>query len=392
MLLQLRAAAMSLYSEQGDEVPIMHLTADALINRSIVLYGASGSGKTAMIRHILDLLRGRVPQGILVSPSEPSNQSYVDYFPQPLIHYSMKAPDPKTASTNPNRPQRMLEGDKGAMQFITNVWDRQEIMVQTYKAANDPKVLKRLASRLPKAERDKISASIAPIRTKLAKAKTSIQRKYRNNRGDMKDKTREAEDLFQDVECKMYKMCFMNNFAFLWDIPDLADDERTSLTYINFNPHTVLVLDDCGADLKPIMKQAVFKNLFYRARHARLTVIQAYQDPTDLTAALRRNAFVSIFCDRASAQSHVEQKSNNFSKDVKKGIGGVLNVTFGAKFRKLAYIRDDPAGKNFYHVTASPAEGEMFPCQAILDVCAAIKREAGMTDIGNPFFTAFSVK
>lgn len=373
---------MSIYTDEGHEIPHLRLTVDMLLNRSIVVYGASKSGKTVMIKHCLDLLRGHAKQGFVVSPTEPANKSYSNYFPKPLIHYVLKA-------RNPKKPAEWLEGDKGAEQWLKEMWQRQMMMVQTYEAANRIEVLRTIASRLSKEDRTAIDRKLRPIHEKFKMAVASIRKKYRNNPGESKEKCAEAEEMVQEVERKLYKTFFLNHYAYLWSNGGLSDEERTSLMYIHFDPHTVLILDDCGADLKPLMNRAIFKNLFYRNRHAKLTVIHAYQDCTDLTPALRKNAFVSIFCDRASAQSFIDQKSNQFSKDVKKRVGSYLDSVF-VGYRKLARIRDTIPSKEFCHTMAAPSQGKMFPCRAVLDVCDAIKRGAGMADTSNPYYTAFA--
>lgn len=374
---------MSIFTEKGTEVPMLQLSADLLINRSIVMYGASRTGKTVMMKHCLDLLRGHVEQGILVSPSEPSNRDYSNYFPKQLVHYTMKARDPKN-------PGKFLEGDKGALQFLVDLWKRQEMLVQTWEQATRVPVLRQLVSRLPGARRKTIEAQLAPLNKKFRAAVAGIQKKYRDSPGEMKDRLAEAEELFQDVERGLYKKYIVEGFEALWEL-DLSDEERNCMAYIQLNPHMVLVLDDCGADLRPIMKKPIFKNLFYRGRHARLTVIFAFQDDTDLDTNLRKNAFVSIFCDRISAQTHFEQGSNRYSKQVKQLVNEILDPVFAERFRKLVYIRDDPRKKNFYHVTAAKPLGKMFPCKAILDVCRAIARSAGTADTSNPYFDRFSL-
>lgn len=368
---------MSLYTEDNVEVPQVRLSLDMVLNRSIVLYGASKSGKTVFIKHILDMLRGHVQQGIVVAPTEPVNQSYVDYFPPALIHYDMRAKDPKN-------PTKVLDGEKGAVQFITNICDRQMMLKQTCVQANRVEVLRGLVARLPSAVRKQIDQKLAPIRVTYAKTQASLKKKYRHNPGDLKDKLRDTDELLVKIERGLCKHYITENYERLWNARDLSEEEVISLTYIDLNPHSVLIFDDCGADLVPIMLKPIFKNLFYRNRHLALTVIFVFQADTDLKPALRDNAFISIFCDSKSANKRFERDKSN-----KKQLCNIAASVFQAKYRKLLYIRDDPNQVYYYHSTAPPAEGKMFPSSAILDLCRAIERKAGMTDTSNPFYKKF---
>lgn len=373
----------SIFTDDGDEIRRLVLSAEMLVNRSIVAYGPSKSGKTVMIKHILDLLRGTVAQGFLVSPTEPANQSYQDYFPAPLIHYEMRGADPKN-------PKKLLEGKAGALQFLNSLWKRQEMQVQVYKQANEISILRKLQRRLPAKVRTEIAKVLAPMHKKMDSTIVKIKKRYASQPGEIVEKTRCATDTFEEAERRLIKNYVRQNLSALWQEP-LTAPERNSIVYIDYNPHTVLILDDCGADLKPLMGTALFKNMFYRNRHIYLTVIFAFQDDTDLTANLRKNAFVSIFCDMTSAQTHFEQTGNRYSKDVKKKVQRMLPVIFAHRYRKLAYIRDDPRKQNFYHLTARPPDGRMFPSPAILEYCKEVERKGAMADTNNPYFRRFQV-
>ena len=375
----------SIYTEEGTEVPPLHFTSDMLLDKSIVLYGASKSGKTVFIKHIMDLLREHVSQCILVSPSEPANNAYRDYMPRALTHYAMKAPDPKN-------PRKMLEGDAGAIQFLTNIWQRQEMLVQIYEQANSLANLRSLTGRLSASARAEIQKALDPANTKRASTMRKLEKRYRGQSGELKEQRRKVNEMFEQVERSMYKSHIWASFKQLWSCEDLSDSEKIALQYIDLNPRMVLVLDDCGADLKAIMNKPIFKRLFYRNRHVRLTVIFAFQDDTDLVTNLRKNAFVSICCDRVSAEALFTRGSNNFSSDVKKKVKEIVTPVYEERYRKLAYIRDDPRKINFYHCMATPPKGHMFPCGAILEFCQQVERSGATADTNNPYFGSFSVR
>lgn len=373
-----------IYTEEGTAVPRIAITADLLLDRSIVLYGASGSGKTVFIKHLLDVLRGHVGQALLVSPSEPTNNAYRDYMPKALTHYTMKAPDPRA-------PRKMLEGDQGALQFLENMWQRQDMLVQIYEQANDLTTLRGLTARLPTGVQAKIQADLDPANRKRATTMAQLEKRYRGQPGELKEKRRKVNELFEQVERSMHKNTIIRHFAELWGVKGLTSAERVALQYIDLNPRMVLVLDDCGSDIKGIMNKPVFKRLFYRNRHVRLTVVFAFQDDTDLLPAMRKNAFISIFCERVSADALFMRGCNNFARDVKQKFKEIGPLVFQAGYRKLVYIRDDPNRANFYHCTAAPPTGHMFPCGAVLEFCQRVERSGASADPNNPYFSSFAI-
>ena len=78
------------------EVSPIELTADTILNKGINLYGGSGSGKSTVILHFMNILKDQVGQIIVISPSDPTNHTYSGTWgdgkgvvPLPLIHYTI---------------------------------------------------------------------------------------------------------------------------------------------------------------------------------------------------------------------------------------------------------------------------------------------------------------
>jgi hypothetical protein len=59
------------------------------------------------------------------------------------------------------------------------------------------------------------------------------------------------------------------------------------------------------------------------------------------------------------------------------------------RFRKLAYMRDDPKGKQFYHVTIPGPEEKPFCSPAIREFCTSVKSTGTRLNENNPFFASF---
>ena len=128
-------------SKGGIKIPKLIIDANMIMDKTIVIYGPSGTGKTIIIKNIMGILDGHIEQVFVVSPSEPSNCAYDGFVKSPLIHYRMFIEDPE----NPKKD----DPKKGMLRFIDAIWKRQEMMSNIYKRANKMDTLMNLYMRLP---------------------------------------------------------------------------------------------------------------------------------------------------------------------------------------------------------------------------------------------------
>lgn len=378
---------MDIPTESGRAIPALRLTKRSIVNRTFALYGPSKSGKTVITKYLLDQLRSEVNMGIVISPTEPVNQSYVNYFPQPLIHYSFSAPDPKN-------PRKRLSGAKGAEAFLQQIWDRQEMVGGIYARANKPEVLKALFDRVSPDLQADAQPALQKIQQVRVRGEAQLRKKYRGNAGELKVRIKELCDNLVKKTGIVHKHFIRMDFAKLWARRSkLTEAEGWALNYLELNPRMVLILDDCAADIKPLFKKPEMRRLFYQNRHYNLTVIMCFQDDTDLDANLRKNAFISIFCSDVVCRSFFGRVSNQFPKETKREVEEITPLIYddagGHKYRKLAYIRDDPAGHNFYHFEAPASEEKMFGSPALLELCRELKSNASRLNEDNPFYRNF---
>jgi Cdc6-like AAA superfamily ATPase len=59
---------------------------DYFLNRSIIVYGPTNSGKSVIITHILKQLREKIPNVIVICPTNNMNHVYTGLVPDQLIH------------------------------------------------------------------------------------------------------------------------------------------------------------------------------------------------------------------------------------------------------------------------------------------------------------------
>lgn len=372
----------TLKTESGKKIPELNLTAKLLLDRNTVLYGPSNSGKTVIVKYCLSLLKDHIDQIILISPSEPSNRSYEGIVPAPLIHYRVYLPDPG----NPKKD----DGTKGAARFLEAVCERQDMMASIYTRANNPKTLADLFARLPKQAKAEGIEYINSLNDRRGKVVNAVRKKHETDSGVLKEKEREINEKFKQMLVLLYKRYIVPYHGELLERKDLTPDEKWALHYIKFNPRLLLVFDDCAAELKPMFSKEVFRKIFYQGRHSYITSIICCQDDTDLPANLRKNASLSFFTKAVVCQTNFNRGANSFPKETKSFVSEACSVIFNGH-RKMAYIREDPTGNNFYHITAPVVAGVKFGSPALHELCSAVKSEGATFDRSNRFFSKFSV-
>jgi len=352
------------------------------LDRTIAVYGPSKTGKTVIVKHVMDVVDGQIDQVIVVSPSEPSNRSYEGFVDPPLVHYRMYLADP-------NNPKKD-DGPRGALRFLEAIWKRQEMMAAIYTRANDPTILAELFNRLPKKHRTEGVKYITDINDKRITVLEKTRKKYSTSPGRCTEKTKEINEKFRKMLTLLYKKYITLCYNELWERDDLSEDERYSLVYLSFNPRLLLIFDDCAALLKPFFNKDIFRLLFYQNRHSFITAIVCCQDDTDLPANLRKNAFISFFTEQVVCASNFERVSNKFPKNTKEIVREIAHEVLVGN-RKLAYIREDERRENFYWVEYPWPRAKMFGSKAVHELCDKVRSTGVAMDKDNPYFDRFKL-
>jgi Cdc6-like AAA superfamily ATPase len=372
----------NLHTETGHILPQLQVKASMFIDRTVVLYGPSRSGKTVIIKHIMQTVNGHIDQCLIVAPTEPSNRSYEGIVAPPFIHYRLYLADP----ANPKKD----DGVKGALRFLEAVWKRQEMMAAIYTRANNADILSRLYGMLPREIRAEGLKHIENINDKRSRVIDRIRKQFADDVGKKDEKVKEVNEKFKKMLILLYKKYIAPHYETLWAKSDLTEDDRYTLTYLDFNPRLLLIFDDCAAQLKPFFTKEVFRKLFYQNRHSFITVIISCQDDTDLPTNLRKNAFISIFTESIVCSSNFERPSNQFSKPIKQYIAEIIR-SIPKDNRKLAYIREDEKRQYFYHIQAPYPKPFRFGSDALYELCDAVQSSGMTMDKENPYFDYFKV-
>lgn len=371
-----------LTTSTGKKVPMLKITPSLLLDRSLVIYGPSGTGKTIITKHIMKMVNGYIEQIIVIAPSEPTNRSYEGFVDSPFIHYRLYLADP----SNPKKD----DGTKGALRFLDAIWKRQEMMASIYMRANNAEVISQLFGRLPKKIRTEGVRLIEGLNAKRSRVVGRVRKQFGREIGKCEEKVKEVNEKFRKMLVLIYKKYIAPLYATLWQHTDLSEDERYSLHYLNFNPRLLLIFDDCAAQLKPFFSKEVFRLLLYQNRHSFITVVICCQDDTDLPTNLRKNAFISFFTEAIVCTSNFDRSSNNFPKATKQFVSGMVGDVFQGH-RKLAYIREDESRKHFYHVQVPYPKVFRFGSDAMHELCDSVRSDGVTMDTENPYYRHFEL-
>jgi hypothetical protein len=341
----------------------LDITYDKFMDKTTVLYGASGSGKSTVIVDILFQLNQHVDQIIVFSPTDRENRTYESgIVPRPCIHYDVTE------------------------ELLVDIWDRQAALARVYTNANKPEVLESLFSKIP-------PQSAAPAVNQLRQIAARLQT-YEAEMDDLPPDTARAKVDEMRKQCEKLKLLVYKTFinksrVYLRDLR-LSKEEAHTLKYLNMNPRLVMIFDDCTDILSRYKKHPVIKKLFYQGRWGYITTIIACHTDLALDPALKKNAFVSIFTEESCANGYFERKTNDLDKEAKSRAREACRFTFTplAKHQKLAWVREE---SKFYTLTAEVRPGFSFGCDAFRGFCERVKSSSGMISSDNKFIHDFGV-
>lgn len=363
------------------KIPEYVLDPNKLVNKSIVLYGATGSGKTLIIKDILYELRNNVDQVLLISPTEMTNNAYEGIIPKPCKHPRLYLPDPEKGKKKEN-PTTC------AKLFLSKLLERQEILTSLYRSANSHENLDQLLRRIDRKYRaecaqyiDKISSYKRHFRHKVEKKKIPDTQKL-----EYYEKIEELCDgLMKDVK-KKYLRKDHKYLTKLHDSGKLSEAEKQCYEYKDSNPNIVVIFDDCAADIVNIVKTDLFRQLFYQGRHYSITVIMSCQDDTDLPANIRKQAHINMFTQSNTSKSNFTRESNKYDPDIVKIAIEATSYAFSATYRKLVYSRVE---NKFYAFKATTHKPFKFGSSALWELCEKIEDDGKSINKSNPFFKKF---
>ena len=147
---------------------------------------------------------------------------------------------------------------------------------------------------------------------------------------------------------KLYKTTIRFNKVKLEQNSSLSKSEKAALSFLDFNPNIMLILDDCASTFKKLYKKSsAIKEIFYEGRHYFFTTIISSQDDKEIDSELRKNTTISIFTTSQAATSNFERPSNGYAKHERIRAKHCVETVFKQDendlkhYQKLVYIMNE---------------------------------------------------
>lgn len=305
--------------DDGYKLQFLDLSVKTFLQKIILLYGETGSGKSVIIRNLIRILSANdvVPVIIVIAPTDDSNSMYSGIVPPQLIFH------------------------KPTVELLENIYARQEYVSAIYKIVSDRKNLKRVFDMCDE------RAALMLERTINNAADNALSSLAMVKDGFARERERDQiEEGRQGRLIDLYKTVITKNRAnLLANKERLTEDEALVVEFIELNPNLLLILDDCASD-KGWQKSEVVLKLFYQGRNYYFTSVISFQGDKDLVPSIRRQAHIAMFTTPESAMAYFGTKTNGHSKEhvkrAEKIIGKIFASSDGPSHIKLVTIRGAP--------------------------------------------------
>ncbi len=312
-------AANYLSLDDGYKLQFLDLSVKTFLQKIILLYGETGSGKSVIIRNLIRILSTNnvVPVIVVIAPTDESNGLYSGIVPDRLIFH------------------------KPTVQLIESIYERQEFVSAIYKVVSDLINLKRVFDicderngiMLERTINNAADNALSLLRT----VKNDFAREREREQIEEGRKTR-LIDLYRSTIKKNQQNLLANKERF-------TETEQMVIQYVDLNPNLLLILDDCASD-RAWQKSEVVKKLFYQGRNYYFTSLISFQGDKDITPEIRRQGHISMFTTAECAVAYFSTRTNGHSKEHVKRAEKIINKIFassdGPSHIKLVTIRGAP--------------------------------------------------
>lgn len=315
----------TIYTDDKEPIRWMEKDLSNHLDKTTLIFGASGSGKTFIINEILYLLKDHIPNYIVIAPRT-SDMSYREKLPARCIKEDL------------------------TKEKLQQIWDRQVFVTQVYNIANKLENLRSVYNLCPDRE---VSLLIETAKRTANDLIKKIEQSTSLDFGEKKAQKTQIEELLTKRSKNMYRDTIRKNAHHLIKNPDLTLEQKITIEYLDLNPRICIILDDCSEKFEMWMKMFgkrevnPFSSIFYRGRWNFITLIFAVHDDTIVDPKLRKNARVTIYTTSQALVTSVERKATGFTPKEKKLAMKLAARVFcdeDSKIKlhqKLCYLRDD---------------------------------------------------
>jgi hypothetical protein len=356
----------TIYTEDGTPIRWFASDTKSYLDKTTLIFGGTGSGKTTIIEEILYLTRKSIPNYIVIAPKTSD------------VAYRKKI------------PARCIKEDL-SKERLEKIWKRQYFMTQLYNTANDVENLESLFLKAPDRQ------AIVMVKAIIQRANDTIitiESTPQFNFAQKKSQTIGIEELRNKKINMVYKKSIRQNKSILEGLT-LTDKEKITLDYMDFNPRIMLIIDDCSEKFEMWMKYFKkgevnpFESIFYKGRWNYITLVFAAHDDKIVDTKLRKNARVTFYANSSSLVASLNKTQSGYTSQEKKLAQKMAGTIFvgedndGVKnHQKFCYIREDTCP--FRYMIANLYPEFSLGCNPLLDLTKKMpKTEDSLSD--NPY-------
>jgi hypothetical protein len=359
-------------TDEGYEIPYYRVQKDHILNRSVVFYGQSETGKSTATKHFLYQIQKDIAWGLFICPTS-GNGDFTDCYDRILIKKDI------------------------TIEKLHDIFKRQELAADVYRRANNLVILEQLFNMVSNNNETSIILRIKQV------IKNIVNKIYENNSLKTAEKIKEKKKVEKRGEKdrkNFMKIVIKRNYGYFQkNIESLNEEQKHAIKFINFCPNILLHFDDCASKMKGWLASKKFttiKDMFYNGRHYFMTQIYSIQDEKELDPLIRKSVFISIFCNDTSANAFFSKTSNSVSKDQAK-IATIMSDTifktngFEENHKKMIYGRK-LSPKVQYFVADMYEEGSIYIGGTTLrSYCEKVRSKENKIDTKNKFYNNFKV-
>lgn len=351
----------------GVSIPRVDDSRKYFLNVLTILFGPSGTGKSSLIRHILNTIRDVVPIGLVCCPTNATNGDYTNIIPDECIY------------------------DEVSAKFMRDIFTRQTNVLAMYNLVRSLKDLQPIFELVADQESN----------SKIIK----IDKVYKQGIDMIKSSydTDEAETALSDLKerndkkiVSIMRKCIISKISSI-DTNQLTDIQKTIVSNLEINPNLLLIIDDCAASIKEWRDLEETKQLFFQGRHFKVTTILTMQNESIIPVPLRANAHISIFTTNKIASTYYTKASSGVSTTERKRIERIAETIFASTGNKPNYkkmvafsnlVNTDP---KIQFIIANPKR-KKFGSPAVWAFCDRVKRTTPNAINNSSFAKMFHLK
>lgn len=357
----------------GYDKPLPFVSRDSAdyLRRTTVLYGASDSGKTVVVKWILNKLKDIIPCGIVITPTGSANNSFADIVPRRCI------------KINP------------AVSDLRIILEKQKNATIIYNKVNCLATLKKICDRVNDLTCISTCRRIHLGTTRIIE---NINANDTLNFAQKREQVKNIEERLTSMLRRLYKKTIQQHRELIVCTHTLDVDERYAIKYINFNPHFLLLMDDCASQIDKWAKDDAINQIFFEGRHYFITTIITMQDDKKLNTGIRKNTFTNVFTEANCSIGFFQNKANGFTTQIKKDGDRISNHLFAPNangtnnYKKLIYARRDNQYPFRYIIADDMGDFRIFS-PSLWKLCEEIPddEDAGLIKESSAFYTSFKV-